>query len=104
MTFEWLAGFVDGEGWIGLSTRTHGGRTYKYARLHVSNTHHATMRKLHRIFGGRLYLRKKSKNVNWKQTMEWMVNGQEALHLLRKLLPHLTVKRKAAQLVLRKEK
>jgi hypothetical protein len=94
---RYFAGFFDGEGCVYMTHRTENGHTYTYIRITAVNTYLPIIREIHREFGGHIYYDPwKNRPKNWSPTMSWIVNGTEAAALLRRMLPHLRVKRKAA--------
>jgi hypothetical protein len=90
----YLAGIVDGEGYIGL-TKNKG--TYG-PRLLVGMTDKIVIDLLHETFGGRLY---EDKVRSGRVLYRWhVVNKADLERILSELLPHLRAKRAQAELVL----
>lgn len=92
----WAAGFVDGEGCIQIVPHRNSHRL----RLQVVSTTHAPLAKLQASFGGYLngpYQGKPPRRPYW----QWALDDDRAKAALRAMLPHLTVKRAQARLVLR---
>ena len=99
VSYEYVAGFVDGEGCISL---VHNG-THKTVtlRISVANTNEEIMQTLHSQFGG--YLSKATAHKNkphWKSRYCWELNNTQAAQLLYKIKDYLVVKRKQAALAI----
>jgi len=101
LDIRYLAGFFDGEGSIFITKRASNNRPYRYIRLSACNTNHPIIRRIHRQFGGRLYLATKKAKPNWRPTLDWVLNGREAARLLMRLLPYLHVKKQEARRALK---
>lgn len=91
---RYLAGFVDGEGCISISSRQTG---VPYIRLRIANTNLEVVKKIQKQYGGSFYKVKKRKGS--KQVYSWEVSTNLAINLIRQLEPYLIVKRYQAQLV-----
>lgn len=93
----WCAGFIDGEGCIGIHRN---GRNPPTATLRVSVTSEEAVSRLQYVFGGiiRSYKRPAPRIRYWR----WYVGRRSDLsRVLTAILPFLTVKRKEAELALR---
>lgn len=100
----WLAGFIDGEGSIGIyrkkSKHGRGGHDFG-VRLLVVNTNQAAMDYVKALTGcGCSWISKKGYKANWKPCHRWQAFGENARDLVRQLLPYLRIKRAIAELVL----
>lgn len=104
----WFAGFVDGEGTIGIS-RTNGKnwkRAYLRPLLQASNTDRRAVEEMARIAeqvtGKRASIVSCSKpNERWKQAWRVKISTQwELLLLLPAIMPHLRLKGRQAELAL----
>lgn len=94
----WAAGFLDGEGYVGLSRCRHKGNTYDHFQVlvDVAQKRPAPLHKLVSLFGGRVVQRK-----NWYGTIfTWRLYGARAGVCLGQVLPYLVSKRQQAELVL----
>jgi hypothetical protein len=92
----WLAGFIDGEGTLQLSQarRDKTQKTYLMPRIRVVNNDLPASEKCQRLMGGRLYQHRPG---SWGVTVSGMA---QIAPLLATLLPHLTVKRARAELLI----
>jgi len=106
LTLEWLAGFMDGEGFIGVVKRDHkeGKRNRdpytSYAGLiQINNTDRAIIERLARDFGGTLSVTKSTKK-NWNDLYLVTWSGAKAKDLIERVILLLQVKRADAKLTL----
>ena len=90
----WLAGLIDGEGWVGIRHSKMGGTS---AVLTVGMTHEATIRHIESIAGGKVTFRKASSKA-WKDLWVWALYGDPACALAGRLVKYSRTKR--AQLTL----
>jgi deoxycytidine triphosphate deaminase len=90
----WVAGIIDGEGHIRMDT---GGQN-RGLHLSVANTDRSMLELLQELFqAGQIYEKMKKKPSN-KQGYEWVVTKtQHIQEILIRVLPYLTIKRRAAQ-------
>ncbi len=96
----WLAGIVDGEGYLAFSKSVWTGRKNPgySALLKVGMYHQETIERMASIVGGNA---KSRLHPNYDKTIwECTVQGGQLAPLLRELLPHLTTKRIEALLLL----
>jgi len=94
----WCAGFIDGEGYIGL-TRAKDKKHNRYwhrIQLDVANTQRASIEYIHDTFGGTVLRRENGFRGVWNVRYF----GERACEILRALMPYLIIKRKQAELVL----
>lgn len=95
----YLAGFFDGEGYIGIDRHLAGGR-YKTDRytlsIAITNTHEGVLRWVVNTFGGCLCDQIRG-NPNHARTWHWYASSVEAGYLLKAMLPFLLVKRNQAE-------
>ncbi len=96
VSLEYLAGFFDGEGSITVC----GGKTKYSLRVICANMVKEAVEPFHEKFGGGMYLIKHKNNPNWKDCWRWQCNSRQAEVCIRAMLPHLRVKRRAAELAL----
>ena len=91
----WAAGFIDGEGSVGLYRRreTHRHEEF-YVRLSAVNTVIAPLEKLQLMFGGTIHPNstRPSHQVHWKDSWIWVCSHRLAENALRALLPYFIVK------------
>ena len=98
----YLAGFLDGEGHIGITRsipRVNTGRHCHYMIVTIANTHKPIMEKLKRRWGGVLVWRKASKESD-TIIGNLRLSSIAAANLLREIEPYLVVKKKQAELAL----
>ena len=102
ITDAYLAGIVDGEGWIGIA-RTKGNGTYfDYFRLtvQVNMTDPVAVKALHLRFGG-VFKEKPPRKHCHKIQYVWAVVCRDAEKCVKVLLPYLRVKKRQAEAGLR---
>jgi len=88
----WIAGILDGEGWIGCDKRS------RRITIQVTNTSTEMIDELYRLCGGGRYTPKPPKNEKHKQQYVWALSRREnVLNLLTSVYPFLTSKREAAK-------
>jgi hypothetical protein len=95
----WLAGFVDGEGHIGLKPAGIAGRLVP--RLSVVNTHRATLEAIRRMTGAGFITPLTRASKAWKPAFQWEATNTAALGIVRALQPYLRVKRRQARVLMR---
>ena len=91
----YLAGIVDGEGCISISTS----RKHEGCRLEVVNTDPRLIEWIHERFGGTIRLRD-DRPAHQKSIWYWFAGVQTAADILLALLPYLVIKRAQATLLL----
>lgn len=97
----WLAGFVDGEGYVGLpqygsSTKT---THYKYSpRLSIGNTNKKVIEYIVNKFGGTIY-EQKCKKKQYKKVWCWRLYSKKAAYILKLIYPYLKVKKENADII-----
>lgn len=102
----YIAGFLDGEGWIGLQKnpiRTNRwAYTYYFVRIGVSNTNKAILEWLQSTTE-KGYIRANLSNLklpNRKPCWVWDVSGKDALEILKLIYPYLRIKRTVVKAIL----
>lgn len=97
----WLAGFVDGEGCLSVCPPTRG-RPRPKPSLAVTNTDRPVLDRVARMFKVNIRARNTARlKPTWAATYDVVVQQSDVLTAAcRRLLPYLTVKRPAAELVL----
>jgi len=93
--YAWAAGFVDGEGSIGIYASHH---TYSLT-LYVGQKYRKPLDKLATLFGGTPYFNK-SKTKNGSGLWDWKISSTKARDALVAMLPFLVVKRNQALLAI----
>ncbi len=97
ISYEYLAGVVDGEGCITFGGNPNGSNTSLW--LVVVNTNRMLLEKLQECFGGRIYVVKKVK-ANCKVVYRWHFVAQEAIDLLIHIKPFIIAKEAQIDLAL----
>lgn len=92
----WAAGFIEGEGWIGI--RKDPLRSWAMGTLQVVNTNKALLEKLQALWGGPLY--RADRQFSKRKTWSWVVCNKAAERVLRDILPYLVGKRRQAEILL----
>lgn len=101
LSLEYLAGFFDGEGSIGI-TKGHAKEMInpKYElRLTLVNTDKEIMEEIHRLYGG-IFDTRRFEQAKWRTVYQVIWTNTKAEKILNALEPHLRVKKKQAQLAL----
>jgi hypothetical protein len=96
----WAAGFTDGEGYIGLTRCFDKKRGYYMYRVQfeVAQVHEAPIRFISSLFNdvGRVRHYNNHKRGYWT----WRIFGQDAIEVIKTLMPYLRVKDEQARLVM----
>lgn len=93
--FAWAAGFVDGEGYLGLRPA---GRSFA-PKIEVAQISTAPLDRLKNMFGGKVIPLKKRKKR--RQAYRWDLLGRANIeYALVSMMPYLTVKLEQANLML----
>lgn len=93
MSPEYLAGIVDGEGHIRMSTSNY---TYRYVRIQVVNTHRPLLEAIQRHYGGSICVHgneTKAISHGWRPSWTWNTAGPNAERILKMIQPFLIVKK-----------
>ncbi len=100
LQLAWAAGFVDGEGYIGITRWFDKKRGYHTHRVQfdIAQVHEKPIRMLSEMFGnvGRVNRIENDKRGYWA----WRVMGSAVVPVVRELLPYLVVKDEQARLVM----
>lgn len=96
----WTAGFIDGEGHIGLRTLRKNGKVYSYPYLVITQVDITPLERMQELYGGSLRKRKAPTNPKWNQAYEYCLQGEMLRAVLLQSLPFLTVKREIASYAL----
>lgn len=103
LTAAYIAGFVDGEGYIGL-IRNKGRQMFRridyyVAVLKVGNTNKDIIYWLKNSFGGTIWIRNPKDNQNKKIAYLWTLDNKNLIPFLDKIYPYLRIKRKQVEIV-----
>jgi len=99
LTASYLAGFIDGEGYIALRSD----KQYYAAILKVASTDEWIIKWIQESYGGSYYKRIGYK-PNHKDSYYWTLNGKKLKVFLQKIQPYLKLKKEQCRLVLKKIK
>lgn len=94
---SWLAGFIDGEGWVGINVSRCKDKQYYYVIVDIVNTDERTMQYVASLVDRPIYRREKT-NPNWKDALAVRLTSDKAVNLLLRLLPYLVLKQKHAEI------
>lgn len=89
----YLAGIIDGEGWITID------RCNNEIRVGVAMVDTSAVELLQQTFGGKLRLCSVVKSTH-RRTTEWEVSVRKAKDVLTQVLPYLRIKRRQAEVAL----
>ena len=91
----YMAGFVDGEGHIGITVLASGnGRGRHALAVNITNTHIPTLERLAQIWDGKVIgFRSRGVDRGWKQAADVRWNSRAAGEMLREVQPYLITKR-----------
>lgn len=92
----WVAGIVDGEGCIGIFKAR---KSYRLT-LAVSMTHKPTIERLKSLLKVGSITHNKSASSKWKDSWSLHISGEDAVAVIRRLLPYLFTKRAQADLAI----
>jgi hypothetical protein len=97
--YKWLAGFIDGEGCIGVHRRK--GNCPTGPTLTISNTNGRLLKEIKSNLGFGNFRKRFKKNPKHKNSHTLGVVGINCQLILKKIFPYLRGKKKQAELVLR---
>lgn len=105
-TIAYLAGIVDGEGYIGIKRQRRKGCTNAmfHERIQVRMTNAAAIRLLTATLGGWYYRERKPQVDGRKRLYLWSASDRMARSILQTLLPYLRIKKRNALVVLKLRK
>lgn len=100
-TAAYIAGFIDGEGYIGIITdknRINFRRNDSYKTvLKIANTNKDIIQWFKNSFGG--YLEHRTMKENQKDAYCWTIEGKNLQPFLDKVSPYLRIKKKQAEII-----
>lgn len=100
MNYQYLAGFIDGEGYMGYGGH-HNGQRYYYLQLWISGTHKPTLEKISKFLNGDFITRPASDKPNRKQQYYVRATGKKAVEIIKKCFPHFHVKKAEAEYIIK---
>lgn len=96
---SWLAGVIDGEGWIGIRKRNEI-KGYYSSNIGVTNCNIPFLLNIVKITGvNRVYSKKRS-NPKWRDVYRWHLDGDRVIDVLKQILPYLIIKKNQASLAI----
>jgi len=103
LTAAYIAGFIDGEGYLGLKhDRGCGGSQYM-SILKITNTKKEIIDWFYQSFGGWTDI-KRRKNPKHREAYTWIMAGKKLEPFLRKVYPYLKLKKRQAEILLKRIK
>lgn len=99
MRAGYAAGFIDGEGSIGIYRHSTSGQ-YQL-RMSASNTVEAPIKLLQKLFGGSYRINQERTSEKHRNPYRWYIMGTQAARALTEILPYLLVKQEQAKLGIR---
>lgn len=93
----YLAGFFDGEGYIGIQR---GKRNDYTLRIALTNSNFKILQLYEKIYGGKIRVTKKKVDEKYKVVYQWGIDINEALKFLRTIHPYTSVKRAQIELAI----
>ena len=104
LTAAYLAGFIDGEGYIGIMKMRNQAvaKGYVYLRvLKIASTDKRIIDWLCKSFGGSTEVRIWDESSNNKDAYCWQLRGKKLEPFLRKTYPYLKMKKRQAEIILK---
>jgi Txe/YoeB family toxin of Txe-Axe toxin-antitoxin module len=100
LTASYLAGYLDGEGYFGIYIVR---EKHYISCIKAVSVNREVIEWLKNSFGGYFHERK-FKNDNWKNAYCWTLTDKRVVPFLKKIIPYLKIKRKQAEVILKREK
>ena len=106
LTASYLAGFIDGEGYIALKIdrSKSNGKLYYTPIIKIAQTDESIIRWIKESYGGWYYKREYKEDSHSKDSYYWTLTGTNLKPFLQKVYPYLKLKKKQCKLVLQKIK
>jgi hypothetical protein len=102
-SLKWMAGFFDGEGYVGIHFHQQGNFPTPKLTVQVTNTDTRALAIFHERFGGskwRSYPPKTGAKPHHLKVYRWTLNSAKALAFLEVIAPHLIVKKEQVELAI----
>lgn len=99
MNIEYAAGLIDGEGWIGITSRSRGDTYEINLKVSMSDKGKPALDALADLFGGRVTADADATDIR-RSTFQWQLTGKAAAVALRALEVHLIIKARPCQIAL----
>lgn len=103
-TIAYLAGLVDGEGYVGIkksSTRLDCVNPQYHERIQIRMVDEPAIKLFQKVFGGNYYKETASSKYSKRPLYCYQASDKLASKILKTLLPYLTIKRRQAILILK---
>ena len=103
MDNSYIAGFIDGEGWIGIAKSNGmmaGGKPRYFPECRITNTALDILEELKEKYGKGAHLREMKKNVGRRKIYQLKFYGSALINLLKDIRKYLRVKGAQADIVL----
>jgi hypothetical protein len=100
---KWMAGFFDGEGYVGIQFARRGNFPNPRLAVSVTNTDTRALAIFRERFGGSTpygYLPKKNAKPHHLKVYRWHLDGSKALAFLEVIVPYLVVKKEQVELAI----
>lgn len=88
----YLAGFIDGEGHLGVKTSP-----YFYPLVEVTQAIEKPIQELHKLWGVGYLSSRPNSGFNARMLYKWTIRAAKAANLLKEVLPYLVIKRTQAE-------
>lgn len=95
MNNSYLAGFLDGEGYIGIHRNAHKWGCSYGIDISIGNNNLTVLEKIQEKFGGKIYIRKIYKGHKQEYSLFW--SGENAKNLLLQIKDELIIKKEQAE-------
>jgi hypothetical protein len=101
VSYEYIAGFFDGEGYIQIAKKSPGGhsRSPYWLACSMANTHRGVLDEIQKITGGQVIFHKGAKTQH-SPHYRLTFYTQHALNFLKAVQPYLVIKREEADLAI----
>lgn len=96
----WLAGYLDGEGSFMIRSSIKDGYRYWFAMVSAASTNEAILERCMDLTGGKITQWQRGSTLHAKPSKIWMATGRYLNGILPFIIPHLIVKREAAEILL----
>lgn len=100
LSLPYVAGIVDGEGYVSVIHRPKRRRGEVQVVVMVSMTFEQIPRMLQAQFGGCLYVQSRVRRPNHKTQYCWAIRSKQAAAFVKQILPYLIVKKRQAEIVI----
>ena len=99
MNEQYAAGLIDGEGWIGITSRSRG-KTYEInVKVSMSDKGVPALKAIAELFGGKALPDRDATDIR-RPTWRWQLTGIAAAAALRRVQPYLLIKQNQCQIAL----